>query len=137
MTARNVTTANGSGLDGREIEPAEPVWIRQDVHLNDLAVRNREADHGQHAPDRKARHDANVAIHENHLIGQLELRERRGLCDDRLSPTHEARHALRRSAISPQHDLWIQNGDQCFEVAVPDGREKRVDDAALLPQVRV
>ena len=30
----------------------------------------------------------------------------------------------------------IQNGDQHFEVAVPD-RRKRVDDAALVPQVRI
>jgi hypothetical protein len=74
----------GSGLDGRQIQPAEPIWIRQDVHLNDLAARNRETDHGKHPPVRKARDDPNVAVHEDHLIGQPGLRERRGLCLDRL-----------------------------------------------------
>ena len=132
-----MTTANGSGLDARQIEPTEPVWVRQDVHLNDLAARNREPDHGKHAPVRKARDDANVAIHQDHLTGQPELLERRCLCHDPLSPTHEARHALDRSAISSQHDRRIQDGDQRFEVAILDGRQKRVDDAALLPQVRL
>ena len=55
-----MTTANDSGLDGRQIEKAEPVWIRQDVHLHDLAARTREADHGKHSPVRKARHDGHV-----------------------------------------------------------------------------
>ena len=32
MTGGNVTTVNGSGLDGRPIEPTEPLWIPQDVH---------------------------------------------------------------------------------------------------------
>ena len=102
-----------------------------------LPPAHREADHGKHSPVRKARHDANVVIHEDHLIGQRDLRERRGLCHDRLGPTHEARHALHRSSVSPQHDIRIEHGDQRFEVAVLDGREKRIDDAALLPQVRV
>ena len=51
----------------------------------------------------------------DHLIGQPELRERRCLCRDRLSPPHEARHARNRSAISPQHDRRIQDGDQRFK----------------------
>src|SRR5438067_3628404 len=50
-TGTNVTTANGSALDGRQIEPTEPVWIRQNFHLNDLPTRNRETDHGKQAPD--------------------------------------------------------------------------------------
>jgi len=58
------------------------------------------------------------------------------LCRDRLRPTHDSRHAFHRSAISSQHDRRIQNGDQGFKVAVLGRREKRVDDAALLPQVR-
>ena len=47
-------------FDGGQIEPAEPIWIRQDVHLDDFAPRNREADHGKQAPVRKTRHDADV-----------------------------------------------------------------------------
>ena len=121
------------------IEPAETLWIGQDIHLIDLTAGNREADHGKQAPVRKAAHEADVAIHQDHLIGQPDLRERRRLWGDRdrLSPTHEARHALQRSAISPQHDIRIEHGEQTCEIAVPDGREKRVDDAALIPQVRV
>jgi hypothetical protein len=37
-------------------------------------------------PSGKARHDADVAVHEDHLTGQPELRERRGLCHHRLGP---------------------------------------------------
>src|SRR5262249_12322507 len=72
------TTANGSALDGREIEPTEPVWISQDVDLNDLPARNRDAEHGKQAPIWKVRHDANVAIHEDHLIGQPDRGSRAG-----------------------------------------------------------
>src|SRR6186997_1651181 len=38
---------------GRQIEPVEPIRIRQDIHLNHLAAGNREADHGEQAPIRK------------------------------------------------------------------------------------
>src|ERR671930_102400 len=38
-TGGSVTGANGSRLDGRQVEPTEPVGIRQDVDLNDLVAR--------------------------------------------------------------------------------------------------
>jgi hypothetical protein len=71
------------------------------------------------------------------LDNQPELRERRCLRRDILSPPHEARHTPQPSAISPQHNRWIEHGDQRLKVAVAGGSEKRVDDAALRPQVRV
>src|SRR6266545_6275631 len=79
-----------SALDGRQIEPAEPVWISQDVDLDDLSARDREAEHRQQAPVRTAHHDADSAVHQHHLTGRRKVRERRCLCYDRLSPTHEA-----------------------------------------------
>ena len=134
---RDETRASGSALDRRQIQPTEPVGIRQNVHLDNLAARDREADDRKQAPVRKTRHDADVAIHQDHLIGQRDLRESRCLRHNCLSTAHEARHPLHGSSVSPQYDIRIEYGDQRFEIAVLDGREKRVDDAALGPQVRV
>src|SRR5262249_41828396 len=118
-------------------EPTESLWISQDVDLDDLVAHDGEAEHGKPATIGEAAHEAYVAIHEDNLIRQSKLRERRGLCHDRLSPTHDARHALHRSAIGPQYNLRIEHGDQRFEVTIVDGREKRVDDATLLLQIRI
>ena len=41
-------------------------------------------------PSERRRHEARVAVHENELIGQADLRERRGLCGDGLAPSHDA-----------------------------------------------
>ena len=136
----SVTTAKGSSLDRRQIDPVEALGIREDVHLDDLPTRNGEADHGEQPSVRKAAHEADVAIHQDHLIGQGELRGRRGLSQDDLSPTHEARQDLHRSAVSPQHDVRFEHGgstysfhaaDQHFEIAVLNGREKCVDDESV------
>src|SRR4030095_9356644 len=97
-----------SALDGREIESAETLGISKDVHLDDLAVRNRESDHGKQATIREVADETDVAIHQHYLIGQSDLRERRCLCQDRLSPTNQPRHALQRSAIRPQDDIRIE-----------------------------
>src|SRR5262245_37401193 len=74
--SRSPPPSSGSGLDGRQIEPTEPFWIRQNVHLDDLSAHDCESDHGEQTPIRKARHDADVAIYQDHLTGQRNLRER-------------------------------------------------------------
>jgi hypothetical protein len=59
------------------------------MHLNDAVVGNREADHGKQPAVGPARHEPDMAIHEDHLIGQAEPQERRGLLGDGLGPSHK------------------------------------------------
>ena len=47
------------------------------------------------------------------------------------------RRASPRALVGAQHDVGVQDGDEALEVAVAGGGEERVDDAALLAQVRV
>src|SRR5258708_17816604 len=119
------------------MESVETRWIGQNVDVNDLAVANREAEHSERSAVWAARHDADAAIYEDNLIGQANLRERCRLCGDGLGASNEPCCARELAAISPQHDVRIEHGDQPFEVALAGGSQERVDDAPLPVEVGV
>jgi hypothetical protein len=78
-----------SAFNGRQIESLETLGIGQDIHLDDPSAGNREADHGKQLAVGPTLQEPDIAIHEDHLIGQAESRERRGLPGDGLGPSHD------------------------------------------------
>ena len=51
-------------------------------------------------------------------------------------PADDPRHD-HRATVHAQHDLGVQQGDQVLEAPVTCGREERIDDLALTPQVGI
>jgi hypothetical protein len=50
------------------MQPAQAVWIRQDVHLDDFPSRNRKSNHRQQPPVGEASDDANIAVDEDDAL---------------------------------------------------------------------
>lgn len=100
-------------------------------------MRNREAEHGKQPAVGDARHEPKTAVDEDKLIGETDLRERRGLGADAVSPSHDTCCARECTAIGPQHDIRIEHGDQPLEVTITDGSKERLDHVPLLMQIGV
>jgi len=54
-----------SALDRREIEPAESIRVRKNVHLCDSPVGDGQPDDGEQTPVPVSRQEADAAIHDN------------------------------------------------------------------------
>ena len=69
--------SHSRAFDRREIEPAQSIRVREDVHLGDSFVGDRKADHGEGSTVGTSLEQANITIHQDDLIGPTQPRERR------------------------------------------------------------
>src|SRR5512144_2403774 len=58
-----------SAFERREIEPPESIRVGQDVHLGAPSAGDREANHREHAAVGTPRQQADIAIHQDDLLG--------------------------------------------------------------------
>src|SRR5262245_39766400 len=93
-------------LEDRQVEPAEPLWVVEEVQLDDLSA----SDRGR--PDRErfsvAQEDASDgAVDESRPILQAETRVEERLAGDEPRPAHNLRFALDTEVLT-QYDVGVE-----------------------------
>jgi hypothetical protein len=119
-----------SAFDRRQIESAETPWIGQDVHLDDLAAGDGEADHGKQAAVGTARHKPKMAVDEDKLIEEADPREL-GL--------HDAARTVqvRDGQTHVRSGTYLAERAAGYAVYEADGIEAAIALAARIPAARL
>jgi hypothetical protein len=113
--------------------------VGDDLHLRNLTVRNRKPEHALQTPVRR-QDDPQFSVDERRL------REAHGLrkSDYALAPSDCAfgpgtraaslsRGAWTRACfVNANNHVWIEHGDESFDVSGAEGRKESVDQRALL-----
>jgi hypothetical protein len=136
-TGASEMAGSGRVVEVGQVELAQPCGIHEQIDLDDLAVRDREAGHAERpaiSNHDEPRHPVNQR--RPHVGG--ETREGDASLGDGDGATHLPRGAPRpRAAVDAEHDVGVEHRDQRVEGSVARSGEEGVDQLSLAGKIDV
>ncbi len=121
-----------------EVQPAEPIRVREDVDRDDPRSPDRQGDDRERVSVRLPRDAAGGPVDEDARRRGGELAEGQRLPRDGLGAVDQGPEARTRvAAVGPQDDVWVEDREEALEVALTRGSQERVHDGPLAIQVDV
>src|SRR5829696_470094 len=126
-----------SVVENRQVELPQALGVGEDVDLDDLAARDREA-HYRKRPS-TLKHDGSCgSVNARRSYEGGEPREDERLLSHVLRTAHLPRCARRyATAVGSEHDVRVEHRDERFKVPVSCGSEEGVYDFSLAGEIGV
>ena len=123
-------------LEDCQIEFVQSRGIGNDVDFDDFPAPDLEAEHPRQSPAWSP-HESHRSVNQHRLYGAGKLRE----AERPLGPSLRAPDLPRCSRapsvfVHTDYDIWVEHCDKYFEVTRAQGREKSLNNASLLGEIR-